>query len=642
MIIATAGHIDHGKTALVKALTGVDTDRLPEEKSRGLTIDLGFAYHSVKEGPVIGFVDVPGHERFVRNMLAGVGGIDLALLIVAVDDGPMPQTLEHLAILDLLGVSQGVIALTKTDKVDAARVDEVSTATKNVLAGTSLHDAPFFEISVVADKGVNDLRAHLETIARQHQLRSSQGEFRLAIDRCFSVAGAGVVVTGTAFAGSVSTGDRLVLSPSGTQVRVRSIHAQNKDNDTGKAGQRLGINISGAGLSKTTVHRGQWLLSKNIHRPTRRIDVRIRLLPGEVKKFRHWTGVHAHMGAAEVTARVALLQDTTLAPGESALGQLVLDEELGALYGDRFILRDHSAQRTIGGGYVIDPFPPRRGRAKPERIAVLQALDNGDHLAALQVQLEISPMGVVLGRFQQSRNLSDEFKKKVVQDLDLIEAGSNENFYVFTQDQWRQLQQQALDSLQDAHQRWPDRPGLAAELLRRETASRIDPAVFQSLLDQLIAEKQIQLSGAYYHLPTHRAQMSDGDKQLWKKVELMLQAGRRKPPLTRQLASQLRVHHDAMLRFLARMQRRGLLYKVASNRFYLPATMIELATEAVALGTENHNGELTVINYRDRVAVGRNLSVEILEFFDQVGLTKRVGDSRQVIGSVSGCFPDPN
>ncbi|MFC1665874.1 selenocysteine-specific translation elongation factor [Pseudomonadota bacterium] len=348
MIIATAGHIDHGKTALVKVLTGVDTDRLPEEKSRGLTIDIGFAYHSLKDGPVIGFVDVPGHERFVRNMLAGVGGIDFALLVIAADDGPMPQTLEHLAILDLLGVSQGAIALTKTDKVDAARVEQVRSASENVLAGTSLQDVPFYEVSAIENKGVDELREHLESVAREHQLRSSEGYFRLAVDRSFSVAGAGVVVTGTAFAGSVNTGDRLVLSPSGTQIRVRSIHAQNQDNNVGVAGQRLGINISGSGLNAESVHRGEWLLSKNIHRPTRRIDVRLRLLPGETKNFRHWSAVHVHLGAAEVTARIALLEDTVLSPGGNSLGQLVLDDEVGALYGDRFILRDHSAQRTIG------------------------------------------------------------------------------------------------------------------------------------------------------------------------------------------------------------------------------------------------------------------------------------------------------
>ena len=350
MIIATAGHIDHGKTALVKALTGIDTDRLPEEKKRGMSIDLGFAYHPLSSGQVLGFVDVPGHERFIRNMLAGVTGIDYALLIVAADDGPMPQTEEHLAILDLLGVRDGVIALTKIDRVDAARLEEVTTEIEVLIAGSGLEGADIMPVSAINGTGVDDLRVHLETMTDLIGDREGEGHFRLAIDRCFSVQGAGLVVTGGVFSGKVNVGDHLTLSPQGIDVRVRGIHAQNKESEAGVSGQRCALNITGADLKSTEVHRGGWLVANDIHAPVARFDARLRVLKSEARPLRHWTPVHVHLGAAELPGRIAVLGEKSIAPGSSGLVQVVLDRRIGVLKGDGFILRDQSAQRTIAGG----------------------------------------------------------------------------------------------------------------------------------------------------------------------------------------------------------------------------------------------------------------------------------------------------
>ena len=319
MIVATAGHVDHGKTALVRALTGVDTDRLPEEKKRGLTIDLGFAYHPLDAEHVLGFVDVPGHERFVRNMLAGVGSIDLALVVVAADDGVMPQTREHTAILDLLGVSECIAVVSKVDKVDAARADEVSGQIDALLSDTGMRRAKIHRVSALSGAGVEALAGALRERALGLAARAADGRFRLCVDRAFMLRGAGLVVTGTVHAGVAATGERLVVTPSGYEARIRGIHAQDRPAGHARAGQRCALNLAGRDIEAGAIVRGDWLVDRTLHAPTDRIDVRLRVLPGEPRPVRHWTPVHAHLAAAHSTARVAVLGAGSIAP-ESAGG----------------------------------------------------------------------------------------------------------------------------------------------------------------------------------------------------------------------------------------------------------------------------------------------------------------------------------
>jgi selenocysteine-specific elongation factor len=298
-------------------------------------------------------------------MLAGVAGIDFALLVVAADDGPMPQTLEHLAILDLLGVSRGAVALSKIDRVTPERVGEVAHAVSTLIRNSSLADAPVFPLSGLTGQGIDNLRVYLEDTARQMGGRDAAGNFRLAVDRSFTVTGAGVVVTGSVFSGQVTVGDQLTLSPRGTRVRVRAIHSQNQPSQSGSAGQRCALNISGPDLEKSQISRGDWLVDSRVHLPTDRFDASLRVERNEAGALKHWTPVHLHLGAADVTCRVAVLQDGMLPPGGSGLVQLVLDRPIGAVRGDHFILRDQSARRTIAGGTVVDPFSPARGRARP-------------------------------------------------------------------------------------------------------------------------------------------------------------------------------------------------------------------------------------------------------------------------------------
>ena len=437
MIIGTAGHIDHGKTALVKALTGVDGDRLKEEKARGITIDLGFAYLPTADGQILGFIDVPGHERFVHTMLAGASGIDFALLTVAADDGIKPQTLEHLAILDLLGISQGIIALTKADIVTPDRIAEVTGQIQAALAGTVLDGADILAVSALTGRGIDELRSNLVTAAKTIRARSSEGRLRLAVDRVFTLSGVGVVVTGTVLSGFVRVGDQVQLSPSGLFARVRSIHAQNKPSEIGRAGDRCALNLSGPDISKDAISRGDVVLDPALHAPTDRIDAVLRVLPSEAKPIGQWLPVRLHHAAAEVGARVVLLDDKSLQPGASADVQLVIDQPIAAGAADRFVIRDVSAQRTIGGGKFIDLHAPARKRRTPERRAQRAALAIHEPQEAFSALLEAAPFTADLKAFARDRTLSEEQTEQTEAGLGLIVLEAGESRTAISPTRWQ-------------------------------------------------------------------------------------------------------------------------------------------------------------------------------------------------------------
>jgi selenocysteine-specific elongation factor len=408
VIIATAGHVDHGKTLLVHALTGIETDRLEEEKDRGLTIDLGFAYIDDELGGRLGFIDVPGHIKFINNMLAGVGAIDYALIVVAADDGPMPQTLEHLAILDQLGIASGAVALTKIDRVDPGRVDEVKSQISKMLENTCLANAAIYPLSSITGEGIEDLKETLCIVASETDSQATAGYFRLAIDRCFSVKGSGLVVTGSVFAGEIRSGDELFLAPRGEAVRIRNIHTQNQPSTHARAGDRCAINLSVHNLKREDISRGNWLTSNPNPHATTRFDLSLKVLASENKGLRHWTPVHVHTAANHVTGRVATLNASTITPGDAGLVQLVIDEPINICFGDKVILRDQGADRTIAGGAVIDPYSPKRGRNKPERIDYLQRLTGLKPQAALHVMLDHARAGLSLTMCSEYLNLKME------------------------------------------------------------------------------------------------------------------------------------------------------------------------------------------------------------------------------------------
>ena len=636
MIIATAGHVDHGKTLLVKALTGVDTDRLPEEKKRGMTIDLGFAYLPIESNETIGFIDVPGHERFVHNMLAGVAGIDFALFIIAADDGPMPQTREHLAILDLLGIKKGAIALTKIDRVAALRVQEVQDEIANLFSPTTLARSPVFPVSAITGEGVEDLKAHLLKEARDWRPRAPAGNFRLAVDRCFSISGAGLIVTGTAVAGSLSAGNPVRVLSAGLTLRARMIHAQNAASPTGRAGQRCAINLAGSGLKHELIERGDWVVTGDVPEPVQKFDARLRVLKSELRPLAHWTPVHVHLGAADVTGRVAILEGTSIAPGAGALVQIVLDRPIGALYGDGLIIRDQSAQRTIGGGRVVDIFPPVRGRAKPERLAYLIGIGNDDTPSAFSSLLRAAPRGLNLARFARNRNLTEEEAAQLFTGASTKSVATPSGMLGFSPENWNRLKTAVVEALTSLHRRAPAAiPNEERVLL--EAGLRLPKEVASVLAAELTKEGALVREASGVRLRTHVARLSPADAVLWKKTEPLLTQNILRPPSMHEIAAALGMDPKKTESFLVRVSRMGLLARVAENRFFPPAGLRLHAAFVEELAAGNQ-GSVTGGKLRDRAGIGRTLAIEVLEYFDRIKFTRRAGDEHRLLRPARDVF----
>ncbi|MCC6074740.1 selenocysteine-specific translation elongation factor [Pseudomonas sp. GCM10022188] len=624
MIVGTAGHIDHGKTALLRALTGVAGDRRREERERGITIDLGYAYADLGDGNLTGFIDVPGHERFVHNMLAGAGGIDCVLLAVAADDGVMPQTREHLAIVELLGIPRALVALTKSDRVEPARLAEVAEQVRGLLAAGPYADAPLFPVSSLSGAGIDELRAALSAKARTLAARAADGHFRLAIDRVFSVAGAGVVVTGTALAGQVTVGDELLLSPSGRRVRVRGLHAQNREALEACAGQRVALNLVGERLAVELIRRGDWLLAEALHAPTTRIDIDLRLLPAE-RELKHWTPVHVHLGAADVTGRVALLEGDSLAPGARALAQLVLNAPLHAVHGDALVLRDQSAQRTLGGGRVLDPFAPARARRTPARLAQLAALRDGGLEQALPILLAEAANGLDPGLLERQFNRPRALWRVPGEVLEIATRGGPR---LLPRDHWQALDARLVAALARFHAGQPDELGPDRDRLRRFAFAELERPLFVALLEQALARGALQASGPWLHLPEHRVQLAAADEALRARAWPLLLEGGFDPPWVRELAAALAVEEGTMRLLLRKLARLGLVQQVVKDLFYPLETLQQLARLVVQL--EARLGVIRVVDFRDRLGIGRKRCVQILEHFDRIGLTRRCGNERRV------------
>ncbi len=640
MIVATAGHVDHGKTLLVKALTGVDTDRLPEEKRRGLTIDLGFAYLPVGRDCTIGFVDVPGHERFIRNMLCGLAGIDFALLVVAADDGPMPQTREHLAIIDLLGVRGGAVALTKIDRVDAERAAEVGQEIAKLVRPTTLAHSPVFPLSALSGEGIDSLREHLQRAALEHRPREAAGNFRLAVDRSFTLAGAGLIVTGTCLSGSIAVGDQVRATAAGLAARVRSIHAQNAPADAGKAGDRCALNLVGAGLGSGSIARGDWIVAGDVPEPARKIDARIRILGSEQKAFAHWTPVHVHVGAADLSGRVAVLEGTSIQPGESALVQLVLDRPVCAVYGDRLIIRDQSSRRTVGGGRVMDVFPPARGRAKPQRLAYLAGMENDDVAKALNTLLDGAAGGLDLSKFASNRNLGPEEAARLFASVPMRKVAAEGGPLGFSALHWNALRAKAVAALSAWHQLHPDLIGLSEDRVLQGSGTPLCREATLAVVAELVGAGAMARSGMGVYLSGHQPELQPADARLWQRIEpLLLESGLRSLSV-KEIAEMIGVDPDKTRSLLARISRHGLIVKVSQTRFFLPQALRRLAQIAQDLAQGSPTGLVTAGAFKDSSGIGRNLAIEVLECFDRMKFTRRDGDARRLLRHARAMFVD--
>ena len=631
MIIGTAGHIDHGKTALIKALTGVDGDRLKEEKARGITIDLGFAYLPVADNKTIGFIDVPGHERFVHTMVAGASGIDFALLVVAADDGIMPQTLEHLAIIDLLGIKRGLIALTKTDIASPGRVVDVLAQIKRATAGTRLEDAEILPVSALTGRGIGALRMHLEAAADEIGDRATDARFRLAVDRVFTLTGVGVVVTGTVLAGSVHIDDRVLISPSGVSARVRSLHVQNKPADKGQAGDRCALNLLGERITKESIHRGDMVIDPELHAPTDRIDARLRLLPSESRPVKQWFPARLHHASTEVGAHIVLLGEGPIAPGETADVQLVLDRPIAAAIADRFVIRDPSAQRTMGGGSFIDLRPPSRKRRTWERRAQRAAQAIADPQAAFGAVLATPPFASDLAIFARDRALSAPETRRIADTLRLVLLEAGPSRIAIAPDRWQAFTSMLVEQLAAYHAENPDLQGIGREKLRLLMEPRLPSAAFVVALQRIAADGQIVLDGAFVRLATHSVRLTPKDEAAWNSIAPLLGGEARfRPPRVRDIAKTTSSSEGDTRRLLKLAGRLGWADEVAHDHFFLRATVHEMATIVADVAAHSEGGIFTAAQFRDRVENGRKVAIQILEFFDRHGITLKRDDLRRV------------
>jgi len=660
MIIATAGHVDHGKTSLVKALSGTDTDRLPEEKKRGLTIDIGFAYFRVDDSPndgahadnsrQVALIDVPGHEKFVRNMIAGVGLVDIALLVIAADDGPMPQTLEHLAILKLMDVKLVVPVVSKVDLVDPERVEQVEELTRAILKSADMVATKIYSLSMADRSAVQQLKAGLLDYIASQPMRPTRGRFRMAIDRCFTIAGSGIVVTGTVASGSVEKNQSVSLrsdnSANGKSSRVRGLHAQNAEAQTAIAGQRCALNLSGD-LTREDLTRGGWLVEETVVAQTSVIDVvltpavNFENVAGDgsqkslLSVLKHWTPAHLHIGTADIPCRIALLDCTEVGQGDFALARLICERKFTTVHGDRFVLRDQSARKTIAGGSVLDTMPPARGRSRPERLKHLQALNADKPHDVLNNLLDHSVHGIDIEAFAGQCNLLPTEIDELVGDDGLRVIRSGVNRWCMRETQSSTLQNQLLETLLAYHDEKPDRPGVDLATVKRAVSKQLDPEVLEYHIQRLIEEGKVVRTASVFRHASHQISMSPSDSRTWDKIAQELAAAELTPLRITELAVVIDRTVEETHQFLYQCVTHGKVYKVTDNRYFLPQTLRDLAVIAEKLAAED---KLTVAEFRNSSGVGRNLVVELLEYFDRCRFTQRIGNNRRVLKPAGKVF----
>ena len=622
-VVGTAGHVDHGKSTLVKALTGIDPDRLAEEKARAMTIDLGFAWLTLPGGQRVSVVDVPGHERFIKNMLAGVGGIDAALLVIAADEGPMPQTAEHLAILDLLGVGRGLVVLTKLDAVDADWLDLVREEVRERIAGTSLAAAPIIAVSALTGEGLPDLLRHLQKVLADAPGRADAGAPRLPVDRVFSVAGFGTVVTGTLSGGSIAIGDELRLFPHERSVRVRVLQSHQEKVSRALPGSRTAVNLSG--ITVEEIARGDVLAPARIMTPSQRLDARIRLLRDSPIALKHNDEVDFFTGAAEFPARVTLLDRESIAAGDEAWVQIRFRAPIAVMKHDRFIIRRPSPSETIGGGEVIDPNPIRHRRFRPETLTALETLAAGDPDEIILQALEQQPAEI---RDLTSRTSGlnsgqiDAALAQLIAEGDVVVLGANDRpprpaDFVLASGLWRSMLQRLTDALHAFHSAQPARPGMAREEARSRLGS-LTPRLFDDMVATAAASQAVVDDGATLRLPEFRLSLSQAKRARADAFVAAAQSQPYSPPGPHEF--------DLDAESLAVLEHLGEVTKIADGVYFAPGAWGDLVSGTLAY--IDANGAMTLAQFRDHFGTSRKYAQAALEHLDRLKYTRRIGDDR--------------
>ncbi|MBE2888536.1 selenocysteine-specific translation elongation factor [Geobacter anodireducens] len=628
LILGTAGHIDHGKTSLVRALTGINTDRLPEEKSRGITIELGFAHLELPGGLQFGIVDVPGHERFVRTMVAGVGGMDMVMLVIAADEGVMPQTREHLEICQLLGVKRGLVVLTKSDMVEPDWLDLVVEEVRDYLVGSFLEEAPIVPASSRTGAGIEAVKAELARLAVQVDEKKTEGPFRLPVDRVFTVTGFGTVVTGTLLSGTISVGDEVELLPSGLPARVRGVQTHGRRGDAASAGQRVAVNLQG--VEHTEVERGDIVVPRGVYRTTRTVDARLDYLPSAPRELRHRSTLRLHSATYEVPAQVILLDRDALIPGDSAYIQLRLRHPVLLLPGDPFVLRSYSPQATLGGGRVLDPMPPRRRRRSDEALALLQAL--GEHSDPDTVRLLVSGSlltGICFEDIVVRGGLSARRTEAVMAALlstgEVVQMVREPRLFL-SRASFASLKGLLLSEVEGYLRDNPLREGLGKEELKTRLPRRSDPRFFTPLLASLEKEGKIVVDRDLVKLPGRKGTVTVDQADFQVRVEKALQRGGYEPPTIKEMCDSLHCVEKMLLEHLNILAREGRAVKVKSDIFYAPEPVADIREKLMAYLRDK--GEIMPPEFRELTGLSRKFMIPLLEFFDQEKMTIRVGDKR--------------
>ncbi|MBM4447416.1 MAG: selenocysteine-specific translation elongation factor [Chloroflexi bacterium] len=610
-VIGTAGHIDHGKSVLIQALTGIDPDRLPEEKERGMTIDLGFAWMKLPSGQEVGIVDVPGHERFVKNMLAGVGGIDLALLIVAADEGIMPQTREHLAILDLLDIRKGIVVITKKDLVDEELLSLVRLEVEELIKSTALAEAPVLAVSAVIGEGLPDLVATIDRILISAEPRKDIGRPRLIIDRAFTIAGSGTVVTGTLVDGSLSVGQEVEVVPPGLKARLRGLQTHKTRIDVAKPGSRVAANLAGVAISQ--LERGDVLTSPGWLMPTARVDVKLRMLSGLKHTLRHGSAVSFFTGAAEIIAKVHLLEKEKLDSGDISWAQLALAKPVALVKGDRFIIR--SPMDTLGGGQIVNSHAPRHRRFRPAIIQSLKVRGEGAVEDVIVATLEAN-RPLELEKLTVQCNLANDEAHKVVDELikkgRIVAVGHGGQNLLFTSSGWERLTRKAEAVVESYHRKFPTRSGMSkGELSSKLKLSPNSPALQRLFDDGVLVEE-----GAAAHLPSYRVKLSPQQQAKIDAFLLVLGQNPYSPP------GDITLEPD-LLNLLIEQQQ---VLKVSDGVVFSVSAYNEMVDKVIAYAKAK--GKVTLAEVRDMLGTSRKYAQALLEYMDEKKLTRRVGDER--------------
>jgi selenocysteine-specific elongation factor len=627
-IIGTAGHIDHGKTTLVKALTGEDTDRLKEEKARGISIELGFAHLELPDGTRAGVVDVPGHERFIRHMLAGAHGMDLVLFTIAADDGIMPQTQEHLDILHLLGVRHAIVVITKADLVSDARIQEIESDIDVLLAGTSLDGSPVVTFSAVSNRGLDELRALIAHELRHEKAPSSSGYFRLPVDRVFIMQGHGVVVTGTARSGEIRVGDHVRCLPGGGRLRVRSVQVHGKSVDIATWGQRVALNLTGH--EKPAVERGQVICDERITTVASRFDASLEVLPSARHGLKSGQRVRLHLGTAERHGSVILIGSERVGPKAAAFCQIALSEPILALRGDRFIVRDETARRTLGGGVVLHPWARRHRRSDahlPQRFA---RLAGGDAAVLLASMLdEHDDFATPIGPLAQFLDVREEDLEPQIERMEAIRLLNVDGEHVYTTEaKWRSLTGRLETALGDFHRAQPLAAGMEMEEIRVRLPGHVNPRLFRVVLDDLEAAHVVVREANLLRLPSHTVRLEDHDSALVQRIAESLRSTPTAPPEVKQLERDLGLTRARLTELLRVMERSGTVVRVTTDIYFLRET---LETIEQALRERLSEGsDITPAIFRDLFGTTRKYAIPLLEHFDRSGVTVRVGDGRRL------------